>query len=113
MPETDNGTTRTEAEGDVAPSASNDAEVAENVASGGSVKTTLASAGHSLEGAESELVLNPLRLAFETKSPKIIELALDCLHVCQLVYFVCSGFMFITLFMLKLCKCRNSLHMII
>ncbi|XP_023737660.1 brefeldin A-inhibited guanine nucleotide-exchange protein 5 [Lactuca sativa] len=80
VPETDNGTTRTEAEGDVAPSASNDAEVAENVVSGGSVKTTLASAGHSLEGAESELVLNPLRLAFETKNPKIIELALDCLH---------------------------------
>lgn len=84
VPETDDGTAKTEAEADVAPSASHDAEVAENVgapvASSGSVKTTLASAGHSLEGAESELVLNPLRLAFETKNPKVLELALDCLH---------------------------------
>ncbi|GAB2273813.1 Brefeldin A-inhibited guanine nucleotide-exchange protein 5 [Dionaea muscipula] len=40
----------------------------------------LANAGHILEGAESELILNPLRLAFETKNVKILELALDCLH---------------------------------
>lgn len=82
--ETDNGTEKAEAEADTTPSASNDTEEAENVgapvASGGNVKTTLASAGHTLEGAESELVLNPLRLAFETKNPKFIELALDCLH---------------------------------
>ncbi|KAL7148741.1 hypothetical protein ABFS83_06G199500 [Erythranthe nasuta] len=31
-------------------------------------------------GAEGELVLNPLRLAFETKNIKVVELALDCLH---------------------------------
>ncbi|KAL4585943.1 hypothetical protein LXL04_010570 [Taraxacum kok-saghyz] len=85
VPETNNdGTARTEEEADVAPSASHDAEVAETVSapvvSSGSVKTTLASAGHSLEGAESELVLSPLRLAFETKNPKVLELALDCLH---------------------------------
>ncbi|KAK1413426.1 hypothetical protein QVD17_35199 [Tagetes erecta] len=48
--------------------------------SGGSITKTLANAGHSLEGAEAELVLNPLRLAFETKNPKVIELALDCIH---------------------------------
>lgn len=41
----------------------------------------LANAGHTLWGAEAELVLNPLRLAFETKSIKVVELALDCLHV--------------------------------
>lgn len=85
--EADDGTTKTEVEADPS-SASHDTEEAESggglvAASGGSVKTTLASAGHTLEGAESELVLNPLRLAFETKNPKVIELALDCLHVCQ------------------------------
>nr|GMC77339.1 brefeldin A-inhibited guanine nucleotide-exchange protein 5 [Ipomoea batatas] len=42
--------------------------------------TTLANAGHTLSVAEAELVLNPLRLAFETKNIKIMELALDCLH---------------------------------
>ena len=41
----------------------------------------LASAGNTLEGADAELVLNPLRLAFETKNLKILESALDCLHV--------------------------------
>ncbi|KAL8557742.1 hypothetical protein ACS0TY_005012 [Phlomoides rotata] len=37
-------------------------------------------AGHTLGGAEADLVLNPLRLAFETKNTKMVELALDCLH---------------------------------
>lgn len=41
----------------------------------------LANAGYTLSGAEAELVLNPLRLAFETKNIKVVELALDCLHV--------------------------------
>ncbi|XP_071688034.1 brefeldin A-inhibited guanine nucleotide-exchange protein 5-like [Rutidosis leptorrhynchoides] len=45
-----------------------------------SITKTLASAGQTLEGVELELVLNPLRLAFETKNPKFIELALDCIH---------------------------------
>lgn len=84
VPETDDGIVQAEVEADTTPSASHDTEEAENVgavvASGGNVKTTLASAGHTLEGAESELVLNPLRLAFETKNPKVLELALDCLH---------------------------------
>lgn len=51
-------------------------------AASGAITTTLANAGHTLEGAEAELVLNPLRLAFETKNLKILESALDCLHVC-------------------------------
>ncbi|XP_024984145.1 brefeldin A-inhibited guanine nucleotide-exchange protein 5-like [Cynara cardunculus var. scolymus] len=59
----DDGTARTEA-----------------AASGGGITKMLANAGHSLEGAQLELVLNPLRLAFETKNPKVIELALDCIH---------------------------------
>uniref|UniRef100_A0A7C8YZZ3 Mon2/Sec7/BIG1-like dimerisation and cyclophilin-binding domain-containing protein n=1 Tax=Opuntia streptacantha TaxID=393608 RepID=A0A7C8YZZ3_OPUST len=45
-----------------------------------SIATTLSTAGHTLEGAQAELVLNPLRLAFETKNTKIVECALDCLH---------------------------------
>jgi len=43
----------------------------------------LSSAGNTLEGPQAELVLNPLRLAFETKNLKLIEPALDCLHVCM------------------------------
>ncbi|KAK8550374.1 hypothetical protein V6N13_118893 [Hibiscus sabdariffa] len=46
----------------------------------GTITTALASAGYTLEGPEVELVLNPLRLAFETKNLKILEPALDCLH---------------------------------
>jgi hypothetical protein len=45
---------------------------------------TMAEAGKVLEGPEAELVLLPLRLAFETKQAKIIEPALDCLHVSAL-----------------------------
>lgn len=46
----------------------------------GLIATVLANAGSTLQGTEAELVLNPLRLAFETKNMKIVELALDCLH---------------------------------
>ncbi|TYH08487.1 hypothetical protein ES288_A07G019300v1 [Gossypium darwinii] len=49
-------------------------------ASGTTIITALANAGYTLEGAEVELVLNPLRLAFESKNLKILEPALDCLH---------------------------------
>ncbi|KAG1347145.1 brefeldin A-inhibited guanine nucleotide-exchange protein 5 [Cocos nucifera] len=42
--------------------------------------TALACAGHVLEGRQAELVLQPLRLAFETKNIKLVEPALDCLH---------------------------------
>ncbi|PIN05244.1 Guanine nucleotide exchange factor [Handroanthus impetiginosus] len=48
--------------------------------SSGTIMTFLANAGHTLGEAEAELVLNPLRLAFETKNIKVVELALDCLH---------------------------------
>ncbi|XP_028786878.1 brefeldin A-inhibited guanine nucleotide-exchange protein 5-like [Neltuma alba] len=44
------------------------------------VSTVLANAGQSLGEADAELVLSPLRLAFETKNLKILEPALDCLH---------------------------------
>ncbi|XP_054820825.1 brefeldin A-inhibited guanine nucleotide-exchange protein 5-like [Prosopis cineraria] len=46
----------------------------------GNISTALANAGQSLEEADAELVLSPLRLAFETKKLKILEPALDCLH---------------------------------
>lgn len=48
----------------------------------GTINISLANAGHTLGGAEVELVLKPLRLAFETKNLKIFDAALDCLHVC-------------------------------
>ncbi|CAL9247916.1 unnamed protein product [Arabidopsis halleri] len=44
------------------------------------INVSLANAGHTLGGAEVELVLKPLRLAFETKNLKIFDAALDCLH---------------------------------
>ncbi|KAL3650082.1 Brefeldin A-inhibited guanine nucleotide-exchange protein 5 [Castilleja foliolosa] len=44
------------------------------------ITVLLSKAGHTLGGAEAELVLNPIRLAFETKNIKVVELALDCLH---------------------------------
>ncbi|WOH07868.1 hypothetical protein DCAR_0727302 [Daucus carota subsp. sativus] len=50
------------------------------VAKSPTITAALANAGHVLDGADSELVLNPLRLAFETKNIKVVELALDCLH---------------------------------
>ncbi|XP_019057827.1 PREDICTED: brefeldin A-inhibited guanine nucleotide-exchange protein 5 isoform X1 [Tarenaya hassleriana] len=46
----------------------------------GSINISLASAGHTLDGAELELVLKPLHLAFETKNIKILDAALDCIH---------------------------------
>lgn len=58
------------------------AEVAESKS--GTINISLANAGHTLGGAEVELVLKPLRLAFETKNLKIFDAALDCLHVCLL-----------------------------
>lgn len=45
------------------------------------ITEVLASAGHALEGTQAELVLQPLRLAFESKNLKLVEPALDCLHV--------------------------------
>lgn len=51
------------------------------VPSHSSISAALSNAGHLLEGAELELVLRPLKLAFETKNARLVELALDCLHV--------------------------------
>eukprot|EP00249_Psilotum_nudum_P022213 c28418_g2_i1 orf=106-4416(+) len=45
-----------------------------------SAASKLSVAGHTLEGSEADLVLLPLRLAFETKQPRLVESALDCLH---------------------------------
>lgn len=59
-----------------------EAHSAKPLGNSGNITATLANAGSTLEGAEVELVLNPLRLAFETKNLKIMEPALDCLHVC-------------------------------
>ncbi|WVZ66373.1 hypothetical protein U9M48_015604 [Paspalum notatum var. saurae] len=44
------------------------------------ITEALASAGRVLEGPQAELVLQPLRLAVETKHVKLVEPALDCLH---------------------------------
>jgi len=52
----------------------------QNLSTSEAISATLSTAGHTLEGSEAELVLQPLRLAFETKNPKLVEPALDCLH---------------------------------
>ena len=52
---------------------------------GQAAAATLAEAGHTLEGSEADLVILPLRLAFETKQSKLVESALDCLHVSLLL----------------------------
>ncbi|GAU16778.1 hypothetical protein TSUD_200210 [Trifolium subterraneum] len=46
----------------------------------GNIIELLNTAGNTLEGSDAELVLNPLRLAVETKNLKILEPALDCIH---------------------------------
>ncbi|KAL9673376.1 hypothetical protein QQ045_029632 [Rhodiola kirilowii] len=56
------------------------AQVDTPVTSGGTITAALSHAGNVLDGAEAELVLNPLRLAFGTKNLKVQEPALDCLH---------------------------------
>lgn len=63
------------------------AQTAQEVAPREHISIVLANAGHVLHGADAELVFNPLRLAFDTKNLKVIELALDCLHVCVLVVY--------------------------
>ncbi|WJX34466.1 Brefeldin A-inhibited guanine nucleotide-exchange protein 5, variant 2 [Trifolium repens] len=46
----------------------------------GNIIELLNKAGNTLEGTDAELVLNPLRLAVETKNLKFLEPALDCIH---------------------------------
>ena len=41
----------------------------------------MAEAGSSLQGVEAEVVLLPLRLAIESRQSRMMETALDCLHV--------------------------------
>lgn len=63
------------------PSGEGTEQVSRPASESGTIVTALAQAGNTLSEAQAELVLNPLRLAFETKNGKIMELALDCLHV--------------------------------
>ncbi|CAN6199456.1 unnamed protein product [Urochloa humidicola] len=54
--------------------------IKDSTAEGAVITEALASAGRVLEGSQAELVLQPLRLAVETKHIKLVEPALDCLH---------------------------------
>ncbi|KAJ3670258.1 hypothetical protein LUZ60_010582 [Juncus effusus] len=67
---------KTENEGDSSSTAENEVKVENSI----SIIETLASAGNTLEGSQAEIVLQPLRLAFESKNIKLIDPALDCLH---------------------------------
>ncbi|CAA2998750.1 brefeldin A-inhibited guanine nucleotide-exchange 5 [Olea europaea subsp. europaea] len=84
LPASDAGAEKSATESDQSDNAPAAAEEVESASrptdSGGSITTALASAGHTLGGAQAELVLNPLRIAFETKNIIVMELALDCLH---------------------------------
>ncbi|KAM1836189.1 hypothetical protein ACFX14_018147 [Malus domestica] len=78
-PETEDGAAKTDTE--PGQSQTEEAEsVAKPVITTTTISTVLAKAGNTLEGAQAELVLNPLRLAFETKNLKVLEPALDCIH---------------------------------
>ncbi|XP_047309757.1 brefeldin A-inhibited guanine nucleotide-exchange protein 5-like [Impatiens glandulifera] len=59
---------------------SHSADETEHAKKASNITSILANAGNTLEGPAAELVLNPLRLAFETKNVKVLEFALDCLH---------------------------------
>ncbi|KAK3023742.1 hypothetical protein RJ639_044407 [Escallonia herrerae] len=82
LSETDAGASKSGLEQNlsVTPNAEESEHIDSSVVLSGTITTALANAGHSLEGSQAELVLNPLRLAFETKNIKVLELALDCLH---------------------------------
>ncbi|KAK6941180.1 Mon2/Sec7/BIG1-like, dimerization and cyclophilin-binding domain [Dillenia turbinata] len=79
LPETDDGTAKSGKDSSD-PGSSHREHVGHPAGMGKTVSTTLANAGHTLDGAEVELVLTPLQLAFETKNLKVVEPALDCLH---------------------------------
>ncbi|XP_062081951.1 brefeldin A-inhibited guanine nucleotide-exchange protein 5-like [Humulus lupulus] len=88
----EDGAAKSETEESQSQTVPHDAEaipVAKPVSISATISTVLASAGNTLEGSVAELVLSPLRLAFETKNLKILESALDCLHVC-----ICHVFYF-------------------
>ncbi|KAF4382922.1 hypothetical protein G4B88_010093 [Cannabis sativa] len=80
----EDGASKTEKEQSQSQTVPHDAQaipVAKPVSISATISTVLASAGNTLEGSVAELVLSPLRLAFETKNLKILESALDCLHI--------------------------------
>ena len=81
--ETENGAA-TSSETDQSQTAEQVSSAADNGSKpySGNIIELLAKAGNTLEGTDAELVLNPLRLAVETKNLKILEPALDCIHVC-------------------------------
>ncbi|XP_050218779.1 brefeldin A-inhibited guanine nucleotide-exchange protein 5 [Mercurialis annua] len=80
--ESDSGAVKTETQLDHSQTAphTSEAPLGKQTGNGGNITAALANAGSTLEGSDVELVLNPLRLAFETKYLKILEPALDCLH---------------------------------
>ncbi|KAL3523231.1 hypothetical protein ACH5RR_016065 [Cinchona calisaya] len=81
LPDTQTGSLNDATGSDQSTTPSHSAEATDRPTSiGGNITAALANAGHTLGGAEAELLLNPLRLAFETKNAKVLELALDCLH---------------------------------
>ncbi|CAN4075419.1 unnamed protein product [Withania somnifera] len=81
---TDTGASKNEAAPVDSATASPSGEGTEQISGPASQSETivmaLAQAGNTLSQAQAGIVLNPLRLAFETKNGKIMELALDCLH---------------------------------
>ncbi|KAL6997717.1 hypothetical protein U1Q18_007843, partial [Sarracenia purpurea var. burkii] len=84
LPETDAEVSKSETESDhttVPHNADETEQISKPMGVRATITTAFGNAGYTLEGAEAELVLNPLRLAFETKNIKVLELALDCLHV--------------------------------
>ncbi|KAG5548883.1 hypothetical protein RHGRI_014294 [Rhododendron griersonianum] len=84
LPEIDAGVVKNGIESDhttTVPQAADETEqISKAVGKRATITTALANAGNSLEGAETELVLNLIRLAFESNNVKVHELALDCLH---------------------------------
>ncbi|CAI9090751.1 OLC1v1025581C1 [Oldenlandia corymbosa var. corymbosa] len=84
LPEAEAGSTKDAAGQDQSAMSSQSPEAAVPVGrpSGmtGTLTSALENAGNTLGGDDVELVLSPLRLAFETKNVKVVELALDCLH---------------------------------
>ncbi|XP_026389644.1 brefeldin A-inhibited guanine nucleotide-exchange protein 5-like [Papaver somniferum] len=67
-------------DGQTVDSSQSISQTSEKTSTGSTITAALASAGHNLDVDEAELVLQPLRLAFETKNLKLVEPALDCLH---------------------------------
>ncbi|KAJ9168124.1 hypothetical protein P3X46_019686 [Hevea brasiliensis] len=78
--ESEDGTAKTGTQSDNLKNTSEEALDGKPVGNSGNITVALANAGCTLDEAEVEIVLNPFRLAFETKNLKIIEPALDCLH---------------------------------